>query len=227
MITHYQESYVAGGYFITSPSERPTYIDSHLFPAQLLSATNCMIPLIPYSWTTNWSTYNVVPDRIPDLEQWVTTHFDEQVGFPNVFYTPEVAMDFRNRFLPKDQEAVILGIGLYPDGVTKFLLANQQARERERTDGINTMLNYNNPLAAGGEPLGFEVLWREYHQLHSWLCPQMYRYVFEDGYPVLGIRPNAWGVLSTLAEAQRYAHHANMLETDTVDPWLPWLIVKY
>lgn len=233
MLTLRRNDYIVGGYVVTQPIQRPAHLSADLFPDVVLSPTTCDNAMTLDVWggetAGQWRTYGVYPDRLADLLAWIDVQYEREIGMPNIFFSLAAAQQFITDFFPPDTEWVILGLGLHRT-LVDHVLADEQRSEQEQhqsAGGIMTLLAQGTPLAAGGTILGHEILGSETGFLHTWVCSWVYGIFVEEGFRTLGIRPNRWGKLDALADAQQYADQAQRYDTYGVEVWVPWLIVRY
>ena len=127
---------VCGGYFLVKPADRPDYVSGDLLPPRLLSLSSCICDFIPDVWAIDWA--NVSPEertaeahkvgieaaQLPELIDWTTQQLNAgEFGWPCVFFGVHDARAFAERFLPRDVDVRLLGIGLHPSFTEEFLTA--------------------------------------------------------------------------------------------------------
>jgi hypothetical protein len=80
-------------------------------------------------------------------------------------------------------------------------------------------------LEDGGKMLGFEPLNIEHGLVdHSWLCNQLDAHCAQ----ILGVRPNAAGLIETYEDAQRCCTEISRDEVHAEPgPWLPFAVFEY
>jgi hypothetical protein len=237
IMAHYSiDDFAAGGYFLTKYTGRADCMSSDLLPPRIISASDCIVDIVPDAWAVEWAKYNagqrkreaakagIPPDVLPQVIQWVTSRLDHsEIGWPVVFYSADVARHFARKFLPNDDEIVLIGVGLQRDLVNEFL-EEEKPSTGHGVPGVYEALSRGESLEAGGEVLGFEVLGYEWGGFHSWLCNGLE----VDGYREFKIRPNSHGFIATLEEAAMFAEYASREEVGAEPAlWRPWLVVKY
>lgn len=226
----------AGGYFVTRPIERPPHVSAELVPPRVLTVSSCLATLVPDTWALSW-VKNTQSERLQELRaaglpdaslsrvmSWVTKALDAGTfGWPNLFPSLDAARRFTAEFLPPGDESVILGIGL-PESTGRRFLSTEKPEAEASPPGVFSTLSLSQPLAAGGEHLGIELLGYEFTgQFHSWLCSGLEVLVAKR----FAVRPNANGFLDAPDEAERAA--AAITQEGLGEParWDPWHIVRY
>ena len=231
--------YLCGGYFISRRVVRPTYVSASALPARLLSASTCICPTAPDAWAIQWvrssaggrqesaSKFGIHPDELPRIIDWVTAQIDaNNVGFPNVFMSMELAYEFARLFLKACPEPILYGIGLYrrfADRITTVRLARPNG---VGTPGIELCLAREMPLPPTGYGLGHEILCYDRFggTFHSWLCNGL-ETVAADRFQT---KLNGAGLIDQLATATQIADYCGSDEVGA-EPgvWLPWLVNEY
>ncbi|MEZ4253709.1 MAG: hypothetical protein R3B99_36340 [Polyangiales bacterium] len=218
-------SYVAAGYFVSSPVPRGGYSNAALVADEVWSASDCQAPRFG-CWTLAW----VDEDRttpanalgvtdVDALVAWCTAAFDaERMGWPDVFFSLEAAREARDRFAPS---ARLFGLALRSDHAGELLADADDASNV----GVVLALRRAAPLADGGTPRGFDVLCLDGYGggFHSYLCNSL-----ETELATLGWRSGTLGLFPNEEDAERAAAHAG-LETTAAEPglWMPWRVVEY
>ena len=62
-----KEKVVSAGYFITRLSPRREYLSPELIPSQIISASDCLVPVIPQGWTFDWVPERELEDRLVEI----------------------------------------------------------------------------------------------------------------------------------------------------------------
>jgi len=227
--------YVSGGYFLAKYAARPECMSAELLPTRILSASSCITD-IPDAWAVTWASYTdserrkeaakfgVTPEVLPQMLDWVTSRLEsKEVGWPVVFYTVDMALDFARRFLHISEDLALVGIGLRQEDASDWLV-EEEPRESEGTPGIYEALSMGHALESGGEVIGFEVLGYDMGSFHSWLCNGLE----VDCYRAFNICPNRKGLIRNLEEAIEVAEYASREEVGA-EPvlWQPWLVAQY
>ena len=98
---------------------------------------------------------------------------------------------------------------------------------REEVYGVSKVVRGGQPLAAGGQALGYELLSYDQNINDSWLCSGIERDMADQ----FGIRPNAHGLIATLDEAMQVydwiAEDEQRGHRAEPEPYYPWLLVDY
>ena len=177
-------------------------------------------------------------ETVRRIAKWVDAHWkSRELEFMDLFTSVGLAREFLHAFFPQNHDLALIGVALHKDKINEFLEAGKEDNRahigmptgkpwEEGDDGYgvyNTILR-KKPLEPGGEVLGFELLGYSYGDFDSWLLHDLPNECFQQ----LGIRPNEFGLLGTIKEANRCAAYVAGTPTK-VEPgwWAPWLIVKY
>jgi hypothetical protein len=228
-------SYRSAGWYLTRAFPRTAFSDRELLPPALVSMSECLAAFAPGQWAIEWTiatladrevdaaAFGVAAEGLPRVISWSTTAFDVAFGWPSCFYSLDAAKGFAADFLAGATGLRLVGLGLHEKHVASFVEESQPREPREGAPGIATQLAREQPLAPGGELLGWEPLGWD-HGFHSWLCNGLEREVARER----GIRPGAWGLLESAEAAEEVAAFAGREETHA-EPglWLPWVLVEY
>ncbi len=227
---------VSGGYLVARPVAREgTFWDASLVPTMFWTASDCLALVTPGTWAIEWvqmdaeerftqaERFGLPRDRVPGILSWVTSRFDQDFGWPNVFLSLEAAREFRERFVSRDSDAAILGLALAREDA-EDLLQRAQPGEREGAPGVYQRLARRLNPEAGGQPLGSEILCFDHGSFHSSLCNGLER----DFAAKFGARPNAHGLYDDAALARQCAAHVDRNEVGA-EPgvWLAWRLTRY
>lgn len=207
-----------------------------LLPESILTASGCIVDLVPDTWAIAWTgdtpeqrrqqadRLGLDDDGLRALTGWCTAALDAgSLGWPGVFLDVDTAVQVRSRLLPARAEVVLFGIALPGDLRDAFLEATRPG-PREGTPGVVLALEANTPPDERGRWLGFDVLGWDHGGFHSYVCNGLETEFREH----LGITPNAHGFFDSEQDARRCAVHAG-LETTGAEPalWLPWQVLRY
>jgi hypothetical protein len=229
-------SQISGGYLVARPVAREgTFWDASLVPPTFWTASDCLAHVAPGTWAIEWvqmdeaerlteaGSFGLPRDRVPDILSWVTSRFDQDFGWPNVFLALEAAREFCERFVPRDSDAAILGLALAREDAEDFLQRCQPG-EREGAPGVYQRLARRLSPEAGGQLLGSEVLGFDHGSFHSFLCNALER----DFAAKFGAHPNAHGLYDGHMLARQCAAHVDRGEVGA-EPgvWLAWALTRY
>lgn len=230
------ESTVAGGYLFVRAASRPARPESGVLPRSIWTPTSCICELYPDYWALPWCNpsreaidtaireLGIRPAEFAPLQEWVEQQLElGGVGFPGVPLRLEVAQQFAARFLRAGPEIKLLGIGL-PEAWVEDFLATGRPGPGEGTPGIHRAVASGEPLAPGGEPLGFEPLGYDHGSFHSFICNSLEKDYAEE----LHLPINEHGRFWELAACERAVEYTR-LESTGAEPalWQPWLVVEY
>jgi hypothetical protein len=234
--------FVSGGYYLTIRRECAEWMPAEFTPESVLSASPCICNFFPDDWTIEWASidaatrsnkaqvFGIDAISLPAIVAWGTGAISSVFGWMSALYSLDDARDVRMRFLPKEMDVVIFGLGLHESDTDAFLAvakppAAQPGQAPIGESGVYECVSARRKVVTGGHHAGFELLSTYTGQITcSWLC---------NGFPTecareLGVRPNAEGFIPTRADALRCAEYINRNETGA-EPglWLPWLITTY
>jgi hypothetical protein len=230
------QSFVSGGYFLAMPAPRSGFMNAGLLPDTILTASDCLVDFAPNTWGIAWTGDTIERRReaaarfgldeqgLRALMDWSTAAMDSRsLGWPNVFFDVETAVEVRARFLPAGIDAVVFGIAL-PADLRDAFLEETRPGPQEGTPGVVMALEAHARQDERGSVLGFDVLGWDHGGFHSYICNGLET----DFQKVLGLAPNSHGFYATEPEARRCAEHAG-LETTGAEPalWRPWRVVRY
>lgn len=225
----YLDDYVAGGYFITKYVEREHWIaaSSDLLPLKLLSVSELIADLAPTTYplidatSDIYEQYGIAPETIPDVKQWWTENDRNEIGWQHTFYELGFAQQFVKRFVTKTEDVAILGAAVHRKYVELVLdgydptVACGCGVEEVVARGLSP---------APGDVLGFDILSYEYCRFNSWITPSYPQVIFEE----LHIRPNQYGFIDTLEEADRCDEFMTASDDMALHGWwMPWLMIRY
>ena len=217
------DDYIAGGYYISHYMSRPVWMPATLIPDFYLSLSGCISDRLPVA--TVWQ--NGIPPEAKNLgmtdelwelfKEWSNANLNKQFGYPDTFYSKQVAQTVLDQYFPIPNDLSIIGIALHKSRVKAFLHTHMESGDYY---GVYKVLSEGQALAEGAIARGLEVLGYENGISHSWLCYSMESHCNND----LGIYPNAIGLLD-----EPIADLANVYVSDKEggQNWQPWLIAEY
>jgi hypothetical protein len=245
MMSETFNEFIAGGYYFSKPEPRDSGRSDDLLPEMLLSFSGHICSHLPDYWMFDnydlpefqflnaqddgFSHENAAAVIAWTMEQYRRGNIDY---FQCTFNSLEIAREFKTSFLPKESEYQLYGLGLHKSLAQGFLVKGKpedvpDIHDTEHSCGLYHKIQLGNPLAPGGEAMGFDLLALDPLTNNlgcSWLCNGLERKFHER----LGLRPNHLGLINKLEDAARCA---KILEDKEVgaEPglWLPWLIVRY
>lgn len=220
--------YIAGGYVLKRLADRENR-SVELLPERLASLSRCVCDSFEFWRVWNqqdtygeWaSAFGVTNDVWNNLVSWCVGKWDTEIGYPDIFYTLDVAHEFSGKFIKqRPQDVMLVGIGLH-----KGFLDRWVAEDFGLKYGIEQMIAQTLPLAQDGQALGYEVVSCNYGLGCSWLCSG----IEADAYREYGIRPTDYGLLNTLDEAKKIISWIDEAPGERAEPevYFPWLLVEY
>ena len=236
------ERFIATGYLLLREAPRPSSSSQELLPERILSASTCISPQFPGTYSIEWAAgteaersaafdkIGLPVERRQAAVSWATEQFDRAIGWPGVFLQCADALETRDRFFAGVPAPSVLGLGLPEGRVDEFIRASSPPPQVPGyspmgESGFLRSAKRREPLASGHRPLGFELLNVEVGQIsHSWLCNGLESHFWSTR----GIRPGPNGFIQTLDEAARCSTSiATERPGAEPGPWFPWLIVEY
>jgi len=155
------EDFVAAGYFIGMPG---VTVEGHGREKQV-TAAGAHFPNLTRHLTGETApqpaldrAFGMDPNRAAELRNWLQRQEGIWIGWDDVCFSAEVALDLAGRFLDPQCGAVVLGLAC-PRVLVKSFLAVTEAGEKARPEpGVRVMLKSEAQMEPGGVPLGFEML---------------------------------------------------------------------
>jgi hypothetical protein len=225
---------VSGGYFVARRTRRTSHMNPALLPERILTASACLVGLVPDTWALGWThegneerrkaavQFGLTDEALQGITTWATAAFDKgRMGFPNVLLKLEAALELRRMFLPED--AVVFGIGL-PQDLRASFMEYARVPDGMGVPGVVRAVEADASPAANGQPLGYDVLGWDVGSFHSYVCNGL-ESQFQSTF---GVVPNAHGFYDSEEDARKCAAHANLDKTGA-EPglWLPWFVHAY
>jgi hypothetical protein len=233
---------IGAGYLLIRRAPRNDWQSAELLPDQILSASPDVSQHFPGDYALAWVALDEAYQRkqfermgLPKARRasvtaWATENFGQVFGWPGVFYDLPDAFAARYRFLADIQGVHLVGLGLPEHYLEQFLDASRPPAPEPGyapmgASGQYEIASERQPLAAGGQLLGFELLNFDCGQIsHSWLCNGLEKHCFQ----ALGVRPATHGLLPDLDTAERcYAEISQESVGKEPGLWLPWALVGY
>ena len=221
----YLNDYVAGGYFITKYVEREKWMSAHLLSHKLLSISELIADLAPTTYplieaeSDIYEQYGIAPEIIPAVKQWWTENDRKEIGWQHTFYELGFAQQFVKRFLTKIEDVAILGVAVHRKYVSLLL----DGYDPKTACGVEEVVA-RGFSPAPGKGLGFDILSYEYCRFDSWITPSYPQVIFKE----LHIKPNEYGFIDTLEEADRCDEFMSASDDMALHGWwMPWLMITY
>ncbi|MEZ4669842.1 MAG: hypothetical protein R3E39_18200 [Anaerolineae bacterium] len=111
--------FYSGGYFLIR-ANHPGWeqLRSALIPAKLISLSSCICPMFNVNW--GWVTgdkqsaldFGIAEEAIDEFLDWCAEDYKQTVDIWSMFYTPDNARQFINRFKVDIDQLYIIGVGL-------------------------------------------------------------------------------------------------------------------
>lgn len=220
--------YYSGGYFLIKANKPDwTQLQTPLLPEKLVSLSNCMCPKLGAHW--GWIPGNpeaalkfgIPENKLSEFLEWCVTEYKADMDFWCMFYSPDSARRFVERFLPDRSDLFLIGAGLHKS------LEATNLREPPTSEPypIERRIEQHLPLDEGGTVLGFEVISFSYGDFAcSWLCSCLH----EEMYNLYGIRPGQYGLLETQESARQiYQWITENKHRAEPEPYDYWLLISY
>ncbi len=198
-------SLVSAGFYITRPVPRHAWLGDALLPAEILTLSACLAPLVPDVWALAWSVCShdercaelaklgLPPETLPAVMAHATEAFDRgDLGWPHVWQSPAAARAMVHALpdLPADFAVYELGV---PDGAVDALVEALAPAEGMGAGGLFSRLSARVAVAHEAEVMGWEVLGVDAGGgLHSWLCNGLHT----DAHRTRSVTPGALGLLA-------------------------------
>lgn len=211
-------------------------MNSALVPETVITASECLVRLVPDTWAIEWTNHTTEERResalhfgLDDSARVALTHYCTNaldtgaLGWPSTFTDLFTARAVRETFLSTAPKLVIFGIALPHDLLENFLDASRPPPGHGEP-GVFTALTHGVSPDPSGLSLGFDVLGWDHSLFHSYLCNGLENSFAET----LGITPNRHGFFDHLTDARKCAAYAG-LDSTHAEPalWLPWQTLLY
>ena len=235
--------FIAGGYFLSrhvgpdwtrTPMRRVTLAHNHT-PRRFF----------PDSWTLSWTSgdgedriaaaaeWGIDAGDLDDVTAWADGAFNVAFGAWYVFFTLDTARAAAHTWLARAPDVELWGVGLRRDLVPGYCAATAPplpvpGYAPMGSSGTHfATCSRGAPLAAGGSPLGFEVLLEDVGS--TFQSPQSLHRDEQEIFRAVGVTPNGHGLLTTYADALAICRHlpAEGASFAHRSAWLPWLLVAY
>ncbi|MEZ6069302.1 MAG: hypothetical protein R3C10_03315 [Pirellulales bacterium] len=168
-------------------------------------------------------------DALAKLAAWVTPQFGSSIGWPNVIFNYDVAVQLVERFLDRLPDVKVLELALHNSLTEKFCTEAEPPPQQpgfapQGRQGVHEAILEGQPPTEGGHVLGFEPVVFDYSLSCSWLCNGLEKLVAEH----LGIRPNSSGFVGEFEDACSCVDYISRDDVGA-EPglWLPWLIIEH
>lgn len=234
--------FCSGGFAITRPASRPSYVSADLLPERIVSVSACISKFIPDTWCIGWTgdseesrveeaqAFDINRQTVSKVIDWVTPRFGSELGWPNIVFDLETAWQLVEQFVSNSTDDVkILELGLHQSFIEIFCNEAEPPPQQPGfapigRQGIHEAILQNRPVRLDGSVLGFEPLVFEGSLSHSWLCNSLETPVAEH----LQIRPNSVGMIEQFEDACACVDYISADEVGA-EPglWLPWLIIEH
>jgi len=124
---------LAVGYLLLRRLERTSFWSAELLPRWITSASGCLCPRFPGPYAIEWCSSPEgdrtaafaklgVPSGLQAAARaWATESFEKEFGWPSFLYSPDAAWNARRLFFPRDVDARVIGVGLTPDMLDRYL----------------------------------------------------------------------------------------------------------
>jgi hypothetical protein len=235
--------FIAGGYFL-SRHVGPDWTGT---PMRRVTLANGHTPrrYFPDDWTLSWcrqerekrraeaAGWGIDASDLDALTAWADGAFGVAFGAWNVLFTLDAARAVAHRWLARAPEVELWGVGLRRDLVRSYCAATAPpppvpGYSPMGSGGTHlTACARGAPLAAGGTPLGFEVLFEDLGS--TFQSPQSLHCDEEEIFRAVGVTPNGHGLLATCEDALACCRYLVAEEATSAHPfaWFPWLLVAY
>jgi hypothetical protein len=221
---------VSGGFFVTRFLRRPDGLGEAPLPDRILTLSPCLTEFLPEAWAIGWASCSdadrvaageklgLAAAAIPAFLRSMTDALARgDLGWPCVWQSFAAAQAAVAQWGGSPTEFLVLELGV-PGDVAEELLVELAPRSGEGETGLYSRLKANAPLHDAGVPIGWELLGIEASDsFHSWLCNSLHR----DAANRLGIRPGAFGLLSTEADARAVL---GLIEDGLGAEPVPWFV---
>ena len=236
--------YYSGGYFLIR-ANKPDWpqLQTDLLPEKLISLSRCICPRLQVYW--GWTPgdrdaavkFGILDAKFDEFAEWAQTTLNDEMDFPSLFFSPEIARRFVKRFLADTSDLYLIGVGLHQSEIAAWdevapimfgeVIVQVNLLLQKQTDyGTEGQIDRRQSLETGGTALGFEVASFAYHDFgHSWYC----NHPAEDLGTLFDLRPGQFGLIETREGAEQvYKWVAEAPGSrGEPEPYAYWLLVSY
>ena len=225
--------FVVGGYYLVQGTQRLHWMDPSHVPSPFWSASSHICEVMPDAWILGWredpqaDKYRHLLGMDDAAFRRLQAEFNSlfqrgQYGFPNVFFSPEIARAFHSRYLTHLPQFKLLSIAL-EQAFSDALVEEDTPPDGIGESGIRHMLRAGTTPAGLGEFRGFEVLGYDGSGFCSFACNSLE----SDYHEKLGVVFNQNGLIDDYEVAKQAAEYT-MLPEVGAEPhlWHPWLVTE-
>ena len=226
-----EKLFFSAGFYLIKESKRKEYMSEIIVSQKIISLSNCICDTFPNIWAYQWDNnaikeaerialkYSIDVEVIKNLEEEINQKFDKSIGWPNVFYDKETAIEFYKKFFTKIPDIKLIEVGIeekYSQKLTK---------EAESNDfGLINKLREKSKVLPNGKIIGYDIVGYEYGFSCSFLCNGLEK----DYKEKFNIILNEIGLFSNYEDAQKAAEY-NLRDDVGAEPilWLPWAVIEH
>jgi hypothetical protein len=196
------DEYICGGYVLLKAANPgwSHWKEHSLLPPKVISLSDCISPKVVMYW--GWQpgdkqaalNFGVSEAQWDDYKAWMNEGYRSKIDVFSIFLTVDFSREFASRFLPDTTNLYLLGLGIHKNN-----LSDWSETVPDKAYGLERQVARRQPLASGGERIGYEVVSSYYGLSHSWLCSGLER----EMHNLYGIHPNQYGLIPTYDEAKK------------------------
>ncbi|NIS78942.1 MAG: hypothetical protein GTO14_01670 [Anaerolineales bacterium] len=226
--------FIIGGYYLVQGTETEEWMDSRFIPTPFWSVSSHLCEIFPDTWILGWNNDSESDKyrRLLGLDEIAFQHLQAEFtslfeqgsfGFPNVFFNPEIALDFHSQYLSHLSHLKLLSIALDEKYWASFIEENEP-HQGTGESGIRAMLRARKIYSDQGRFRGFEVLGFDGANFCSFVCNSLEI----DFHQKLEIVFNPNGLIGDYEMAKRAATYTMKPEVGA-EPyvWHPWRITEH
>ena len=237
--------YVSSGYFLSryTGAKDCTGIEMR---RETLATDHSQREFFPNTWALSWchtsrteqvqkaAVFGITEQEIDSVIAWADRSFETDFGAWNVFFGLEEARAAARSMLGRAAELELWGAGLHRDLLSAYCDASKPPAQQPGyaptgASGVHDAACTRSALLAeGGVVLGHELLIDD--QGCAFNSPESLHIEERDHFHVLGVAPNALGLIDSFDEALACARYLDSHAAATphkITGWRPWLIVRY
>lgn len=223
--------FLSVGFYLIEETERAEYMSKEIVPQKLISLSSCICEKFPDYWAYQGDKnaikdaerislkYGIDKEIMTKLAEEIYQKSEKSIGWPNVFYDKETAIEFYRKFFTKIPNVKLIEVGIEE----KY---SQKLTKEAQNDGFGLIkkLIKKSEILKNGKILGYDAVGYEYGFSCSFLCNELEK----DYKEKFNIMLNEMGLFGNYEEAETAVEY-NLRDDVGAEPilWLPWIVIEH